>query len=223
VAALALLAPGCTGTEHTVLRTLDLPEVVAPPGGGAQAGQGSSAPPPPRNPLASPAEEPVEEPPQLPAPAELDPDARFEWTQSLPGRGTCRAGVYVGAFQCVTDGLPVLITGQVTLTLAGSPESQLLTVLDGRVGDLAGELFDADVEGELDCVDRHFHATTLGGIAYTVPQGTTPLPFVPAFQGFEASMFGALDDQELVVGGSWLLSYELGGRCIGTWHASAQP
>jgi hypothetical protein len=213
---LALSAAACTGSEHTVLRSVELPgPSTGRAGGGAPPAVIRADEPDVVEPAAAGA--PAVDPGPSQAPSALDPDVSFDWEQSLPGRGTCRAGVYVGTFQCVTDGLPVLITGQVTLGFSGSSETQLLSVTDGSVGDLWGELFNAGVQGELDCVEQEFSGTTVGGIAYD------PLPFGPAAQGFDATMYGVYDDQELVVGGSWLLRYELGGRCTGTWIASAQP
>jgi hypothetical protein len=141
----------------------------------------------------------------------LDPSVTFNWVQTLPGRGTCKEGVYVGSFQCTLDGLPPLpIAGQIVFTLDGSTEDQLLSITEGKFADLTGALFQAKLAGSLDCLRRSFSAMTQEGTDFL------SLPF-------DADLWASFDDQELVFTGEFHMTNAQGDTCTGSWSASAQP
>lgn len=154
------------------------------------------------------------------------PDASFEWTETLPGQGTCRAGRYVGSFSCaVTAGaVPVALEGQVSFTLRGSEETQVLEVTEGTLSDLNG-FFHAGFEGSLDCLTSVFSGDSVDGHFYLLPASQVPPGTVqPPFFGFAASFVGSFDSQALVITGTWSLGTDVGGGCVwGVWGVTAAP
>lgn len=218
-----LWGAGCNGTEHPLF--VDLPRVVEPP-------------PPPMN-----MDDPMRGPDAAPPPVdimdaavhlpeagpvlgpELDPDVTFEWTETLPGKGTCRAGLYIGKFSCIPVGSDAgaadrigPVSGQAVFTLrSGSAEEQVLTISSGTLfDDLFGVLYVPNVklEGELKCADRHFEATAHGeswGLGM-----------------FSVALSGSLDDQQLVIEGDLAVVGLLEpdsepGHCVGTFEVNAAP
>jgi hypothetical protein len=63
----------------------------------------------------------------------LDNDVRFEWTQTLPGRGMCGAGKFIGPVTCnIEGGIPgTHLDGTLVLDLVGPSETQELDVETG--------------------------------------------------------------------------------------------
>jgi hypothetical protein len=146
--------------------------------------------------------------------AGLDPrTVTFEWKETLPGQGTCRAGQYVGSFTCVDQTAPPMEwSGQVIFTLGTSSEQQVLSVIDGSgsVKDPLG-IAVAPLFGSLRCVDKRFEGKTMGG------------SLLVSFGGIEATLAGAFDDQSLVIEGDFLMTNAAGASCVGIFHVSAAP
>ncbi len=218
-AGLLLLAAGaCSGTEHAVF-DLGVPiSSVNPPQTHADAG--TEPPPPDAGP-----------PPEEPSPDEdagvgpdpgLDPTVVFDWQESLPGQGTCKAGLYVGSFTCTvqvdggTDSQPIYF-GAVSFTLDGSPEEQLLSITDGK---LSGPLFGGDLSGQLDCLTKHFTGKTVNGMAIIGQAAQSPPGLFPSF---DADLDGSFDDQALVIEGTIKMVNDAGQTCEGRFRASATP
>src|SRR5688572_27062607 len=69
--------------------------------------------------------------------ADAGPDARFDWPDTPPGAGECKAGRYVGTFECTykdpagTYMMPV--TGPMSMTLTKSEQGEFLEVSDGVI------------------------------------------------------------------------------------------
>lgn len=152
------------------------------------------------------------------ADAGLDPSVRFDWTETLPGQGTCSPAHYVGSFACTVEQPtgPAPLGGQIRLDLAGSAEGQL-SIENGVLSDLSGLLFSSTLEGSLDCVAQRFDALTRDGIAF--PIGGVLLPF----RTFEAHLDGTFDEQTLEVRGDIVMTNDAGQVCIGTFQAGVAP
>lgn len=165
------------------------------------------------------------EPPTVIVDAGERPDVSFEWSETLPGQGTCHPGRYVGTFGCaVTAGsLPVALEGQVSFTLAGSEETQMLVVTDGVLGDAQG-FFRAGLQGRLNCLTRKFTGDSVNGRVYAFPASALPPGTEqPPLFGFTAVFVGDYDDQALVIGGNWTMLNDGGGNCTGVWRVTAAP
>lgn len=130
---------GVAGSEPTAGRAV--PEPVAGAAGGIQGESGSAPPPPPA----------------------IDKDARFEWTETRPGRGKCTASSFVGSYTCATQtGLPgTHVNGTLVLSLSGPNEAQQLDVDTGTANLLVDPTspvtFMAPVVGKAMCMDKSFY------------------------------------------------------------------
>jgi hypothetical protein len=210
-----LLTVGCSGTEHAVFTPFK-PTVVNPPPVG-EAGHpglvtdaGSDM-----EPELPDADLPDEDAGPAPDPG-LDRRVRFDWKETLPGKGTCREGRYVGSFTCTlpptgdagTESAP--LSGQVAFTLAAVSEEQVLLISTGSVKDPIGIVFSADLVGSLRCTDNVFEAYTEDGSV--IGLGT-----------FEAMLTGRFDPDELVIDGEFGLIDDSGQPCDGEFHVSAAP
>jgi hypothetical protein len=142
----------------------------------------------------------------------LDSKATFDWTETLPGKGTCKSGRYVGGFECTMTGLgglPVSISGEIAFTLTGSPEEQNLTVEDGA---LSGLFFSAGLSGNLDCRQDSFAGLSDDGMLQAGGPGT-----------FTAWLVGAFDDQSLGIEGSFSIVNDQNQTCAGTFGVQIAP
>lgn len=202
---------GCSATERALFATEQTIEIDGPADGKPDAGTdivrgGAGA----RVPWPPPAEA-------------LDPDVRFEWTQTLPGAGTCRAGAYTGAFRCTIDTpLPLILNGTIALTLGTTGERQELEITDGRLAgvDTTGaDLLTADVFGSLDCDLNRFSAHSANGHAFP---GTLVLP-LRAFDQFDATLAGDFDSGSLTITGDFTMTNGVGADCVGTFSARWSP
>jgi hypothetical protein len=217
-----LLAGACTGTEHAVFLQLPTRSTVV-----SQPVHADAAPPSAdagRRDAGSHRVRQIEDDAGSGPDPGLDPNAVFAWKQSLPGQGTCKAGRYVGTFVCTIAGPdvanpPPMLSGAVTFTLVGSAEEQVLSITQGRV---AGPLFfSPGMTGKLDCIAKHFGATSLNGTLLAQdPQNPTA---TMVLLGFNASLDGAFDDQALVIAGSYMMVNDQGQSCNGTFRASTTP
>jgi hypothetical protein len=204
--AVGLWVSACTGAPHQLFEPNEGPPVAAvrPTPGDVDAG--SKTPdrmgvPMPRDagPDGAVAVSPEPDP-------DLDPMVQFVWTETVPGRGTCKAGTYVGSFTCTgADGR--VVTGQVLITLAGSPEEQRLTVSAGAVKDLTGAIFNSGMSGMLDCQTRRFSGLTVGGTS----------PFGP----FAATLDADYNDRDLSIEGTLVMQNSAKETCDGTFRVAA--
>jgi hypothetical protein len=141
----------------------------------------------------------------------LDPDVDFTWTETLPGAGTCKAGRYVGGFECTMEGLngfPVSISGEIVFTLTGSPEEQTLLVEDGSI---SGYYFSAPLSGSLSCTGDSFSGLSEGTVVSLGPWM------------FVASLEGVFDDQALGIEGVFSMLNDENQTCDGTFGAGIAP
>ena len=204
--AAGLWVSACTGAPHQLFEPNAGPPVadVRPIPGAVDAGSktpDSAAVPKPRDagPDGAVAVSPKPDP-------DLDPMVQFVWTETVPGQGTCKAGTYVGSFTCTSaDGK--VVTGQVLITLAGSPEEQRLKVSAGAVKDLTGALFNSGMSGMLDCQTRHFSGLTVNGTS----------PFGP----FAATLEADYNDRDLSIEGKLVMQNAAKETCDGTFRVSA--
>jgi hypothetical protein len=205
----ALWVAACTGTEHIVFRAID-PGVASPDM--RDVGPRPSEPPIDAGAPAEDAGPPRDDAGVIDDP-QLDPDVTFDWRESLPGQGTCKAGGYAGAFVCIippphAGGLaPPPVAGQLSFRLGELNEDQLLPVTEGS---MIGLFFNAAVQGSLRCEDYQFDAQGIDGAIF--PWG-----------GFEAELHGTFDPQVLVIAGEFVRMTDSGERCEGEFHVSASP
>lgn len=217
--ALVVTLGACGVTEGQVFEPPDAAPLELDSPAGEDAG--SDAAPPP-TPVAIDADGTTAAEPD----AGARPDASFEWSETLPGQGTCRAGRYSGSFACAASAgtVPVAIEGQISFTLGGSEEVQVLHVSEGTLGDVYG-FFEAELAGELNCLTSQFIGNSVNGRAYALPESAVPagVERLPLF-GFSAAFFGKFDNQALFIAGNWSMMNDVGGGCLGgLWHAIAVP
>ena len=107
----------------------------------------------------------------------------FEWPETAPGTGTCRAGHYQGDFvglfasSMTVFPAPIPVAGNVDLTLAESANGEFFEITGGKVSGVADLLFpyQADIVGRLNCTTRKLEGTALKHGNYLV--GVFVLPF----------------------------------------------
>lgn len=205
-ACVALICAGCSGSGQ---RLFDRAESSLAPASEPQtAGQ--------------PAALPVA--PTQPPPPALDPDVTFEWDETLPGKGTCKAGTYSGKFTCeVQDPGPLeLLTsprGNFSFTLGDSGEQQQLPIVTGS---MEGGVFRGSLQGGLDCASNALRATSSDGRAL-FGMLTDPNPVFEIFSSFRAQFDGVLQRETLVIEGVFSMTSESGRTCAGQFTANAMP
>lgn len=152
---------------------------------------------------------------QVPA---YDPSVAFEWPETVPNQGECKAGVYVGQFNCqYADPTnpaqpPIDVAGPVNFTLQESANGEFLEIADGHLDGSAFILlpFTADLTGNLDCSTNAFSAQAVNG-------------FSPATT-FTGTLDGTLDRSTQTLSGTWsMLPDTVSGSCDGPWSAVRQP
>ncbi len=160
--------------------------------------------------------------------SDLDKTAKFDWTESLPGQGTCKPGKYTGTFMCdyKQDGpdggaapdasVIAMVSGPVTLTLQKSMSGEFLEISDGKLDGVAMGVisFSSMLSGRLDCTTLKFSAKAVMGsyaLGGLLPLGT-----------FDGSLIGMFDTQTLTLKGEWALKAGA-GSCRGPWTASYTP
>jgi hypothetical protein len=148
----------------------------------------------------------------------------FEWPETAPGSGTCKAGQYHGDFLGIYSPAitvfpaPIPVTGNVELTLAESADGEFFEISGGKVSGVADGLFpySADVVGTLDCTARKLVNASLKNGKYTV--GIMDYPF----EGPIAADYDMLT--HAFVNGTWDVKEPnpiYGGS--GTWNARSVP
>lgn len=205
---LLLISSGCSGTRGTLFEPSESALAVPTTGDGAGGGPGTGDAGRPR------------------ADEALDPHASFDWTQTLPGQGTCKPGTYSGTFGCTLVPDANIVTrflapsGSVSLTLGPPNENQQLPVAHGE---LTG-LYLASLQGALDCSSNEVQATSVDGRAIQLPglMGGGADGFV-TFPTFSATLQGKLDRATLVIDGSFEMISDTGLSCTGTFRANAMP
>lgn len=215
-ALLAVVLGACAGTERSIFDSVssassqEVPPVIAPPagmgGGGADAGV--------RHPT-GPIRLPDDEDGGARGDLGLDPNAEFDWLETLPGDGpgTCNPGRYVGAFECTMPGsftgAPQEIAGEIAFTLQGSAELQELQIAEGSID---GFFFTAPtMTGQLDCRTAAFDAYSTGN-AVVFSSGA-----------FSANLSGLYDPQVLGIEGSFRMVNEQDEHCDGTFTVRIAP
>lgn len=162
--------------------------------------------------------------------ADLDPSTTFDWSQSLPGQGTCKPGKYTGTFTCTYTpaGTPAdagagvgatVVSGPVTLELQKSMSGEFLEIANGQLDGVAQGVigFTSKLSGKLDCTTLELTADAVDGV-----YGFGDPKLFP-FGVFQGGLTGALDTQTLVLSGNWALTEGSGGTCSGPWMASFTP
>ena len=213
----ALLALcSCRGTERVLFdeitptvvdRPVELRDASMPPPEEAGAGGGSGGP----------VIDPALDAGLGPDPG-LDPSIKFPWTETLPGKDTCREGLYIGRFSCkVQDDAPIgdlLVggTGQIVFTLRGSEEEQVLTLLGGQLTDDGFPVFlsGAELSGSLDCLNDHRLTASAMGMSF-------------ALQSYETLLTGWLNTKSLVITGMFFVTNDAGTTWTCDFQANAAP
>jgi hypothetical protein len=156
----------------------------------------------------------------------LDPNVTFVWSETLPGQGTCKPGIYSGQFSCDLEDANLVTSllsarGTVTFTLGPPTETQGLPI---TYGDLGGPLFRGSLSGELDCATDRLGALSSDGQAIQLDglMGAAASDFV-SFRTFTASLEGELDRATLVIEGSFQMVNNAGETCVGSFSANASP
>lgn len=210
----ALVSSACAGTESPIFASKVHPSSLPPQADPAPPDKKDAAvaEPPPMT-LPPPVTEVEDEDGGVLVDPGLDPTADFSWTQTLPGVGTCKAGRYVGGFECTMPGLtgfPLTVSGEVAFTLEGSPEEQTLVV---KRGSIEGSFFTAPtMTGQLDCTRDRFNALSVDGIAILVASGT-----------FAVALQGEFDAQTLGIEGAFSMVNDQGQTCEGTFRVGIAP
>jgi hypothetical protein len=157
--------------------------------------------------------------------SDLDKDAKFEWTESLPGQGTCKAGKYTGMFMCEyvpnggMSGMGTMVSGPVTFELKESSNGEFLEIADGNLTGVAQGVFGftSMLSGKLDCSTLELTADAVMG---TYGFGDPKVFPIGTFMG---TLGGKFDQQNLTLSGDWSLTEMSGGVCKGPWMASFTP
>jgi hypothetical protein len=214
---LLALPLGCKGTEYTLFGDVldrgnpnpnpaqeDAGQIMATPEAGAGGSQG----------MAGSGVDPG------PPPEPLNPNVSFQWTETLlPGRGTCREGLYLGKFSCSAQGdagieALVVFTGQVVLPLRRAKEEPvLLHIVDGLLIDDVFPVFSANppLNGSLNCAEDQQLTATAHGSSLLLAE-------------FSVSMDGQLDSETLVIAGTFEIVTAKGDdRWSCTYQANAAP
>lgn len=204
--AASLWISACTGTDHQLFEPIQaqLGPGVRPIPDSDDAGSMRQVSP--VDPERRDASTEVQPDSDVDADPHLDPTVEFVWTETVPGQGTCKAGTYVGSFSC-TGANGNVVTGQILVTLAGSPEEQRLQVAAGAVKDLTGAIFNSGMTGMLDCQTRQFLGETADGMS--------------AFGPFTASLDGNFNDRDLSIEGTLLIDNAAKETCVGAFRISA--
>jgi hypothetical protein len=119
----------------------------------------------------------------------LDPDIKFDWTQTLPGQELCGPSRYAGSFTCSSGaGSPfTTVFGQLTFELADDDIGEgdgVLRIADGLLSDLTGGVivnFEGPLTGSLECKGFELIAEVLEGVL-TTPIGLE-VPFTATLKG----------------------------------------
>jgi hypothetical protein len=159
----------------------------------------------------------------------LDPHATFQWTETIPGGGSCAQATFTGTFSCTIDGSfllgPDVLDGALTLTLSGSSEAQALAATQSQL--LAFDqsmkmVLVAPLTGGLNCSTQ--------ALALDVsPSTTEPLSIERQFAWLTlmpqpivtGTVKGALDRRTQEIQGDVTLQFEPGPQCIGTFSVRA--
>ncbi|HKU44794.1 MAG TPA: hypothetical protein VJR89_41835 [Polyangiales bacterium] len=158
------------------------------------------------------------------------PDVRFDWTETVPGRGMCSGSVFIGSFNCtVQNSLPARLDGTIVLNLMGPNESQQL---DAESGILAVTLdptgmnnITAPVNGKVVCSNNR---SFLGDVPPTMPTADQTGVLFQVFSGLlcasnnvvKGTLVGTLDADALSLRGDIMLG--VGAcNCRGTFDLRA--
>jgi hypothetical protein len=202
-------AGACDGTEHPIFAHVatDPGAASSAPAGGRPATRGVP-----------------ERDGGLTAQPALDPAVSFDWTETLPGRGTCETGVYTGVFSCSLKNGNLLTSflsaqGTVTLRLGASTERSQLPV----EGELGGPLFGGSVGGSLDCASDTLNANIGDGREIQLDGLMGEVDAFVSFSTFTATLNGMLDRAALVIAGDFVMTSNDGERCAGRFSANMSP
>jgi len=148
----------------------------------------------------------------------------FDWPETVPGTGKCKAGHYQGDFAGIyapaitVFPAPIPVTGNVDLTLAESANGEFFDISGGKVSGLADGFvpYSADVVGKLDCKARKLVGASLKNGKYVVGV------FEYLFEGPLTADYDTLT--YAFVNGTWNVKEPnpaYGGS--GTWNARSVP
>jgi hypothetical protein len=182
-------ATGCQGSEHVVLAPI-LAAPINPSGGSSGGGAGGSGPMDGGNSQELDAADPEPEASVPEIDSGLDPTVRFDWTETLPGPGTCGPNTFVGIFSCTSGSRLVPFVSQITIEVSDALMGESLLGVTGNLGEPPTPTltsFGADIEGSLDCTKNSLDAWTTGGRA----------TFLGFDARFDSKIIGAYDPQTL--------------------------
>lgn len=163
---------------------------------------------------------------------DLNPSVNFDWPTTIPGAGLCRPKEFTGAFSCKISTIFVneMLEGSILLVLAGSSESQQLTVPRGQVlvfdEDMSGVLTANVSSGSLDCSQQLLNVTA--GPAQTeiltIDRQLAWLVSKPQPQ-VTVTLVGSLDRNGQIIQGDIDLAFEdpSDTTCSGTFSVQAGP
>lgn len=139
--------------------------------------------------------------------AGYDPTVTFQWRETTPSVGSCKAGSYSGAFtgtylSPIAVVIPVPISGTVTHRLEASADGEFFEIRDGTVEGTAdtpiGPVpFTADFTGRLDCDNARLDGAMLKNGQYTDPN----LGTVYDFEGPVEAQYDKIGHQ--FINGTW--------------------
>jgi hypothetical protein len=160
----------------------------------------------------------------------LNPAITFDWTETIPGAGSCQAGKFTGNFSCDVDSilLPERFEGSITLVLKGSSEAQSLTIDAGQL--LA---FDENTKpvvsathivGTLNCVTQALSADVLPTKSEVMP-AERQVAWLNAAQqpSTSGTLKGSLDPSAQTLQGDLQLLFDPSPTCTGTFSVRAAP
>jgi len=151
----------------------------------------------------------------------------FNWSESIPGAGACRAAWFNGTFSCEVEALldaadPEILIGSIVFHLGGSSEAQTLTVENGQISaydESSNNVFIAGVTGSLDCSTQHLECSV-------DPTPTNPMPIERQLRWLNpdvqphvtGTLKGSLNPDLQEISGDLELVFEPSPRCVGTFQ-----
>jgi hypothetical protein len=158
----------------------------------------------------------------------LNSSVTFDWTETIPGAGSCQAAKFTGPFYCMVAtiiGKPDQLNGSINLVLHGSSESQTLNIDGGNISvydDAGNSIVITGLTGGLECGTQRLKATI-------EPKATEAMPVERQLSWLNPNvnpvatgkLTGSLDPALQEIGGDMEVDFEGGTRCVGEFNIKA--
>ena len=148
--------------------------------------------------------------------------ASFDWTETIPGAGVCKAGIFTGRFECQVGtivGRPDVLDGVINLVLMGASESPTLNISGGSitVWDSAMQrVVIAPLTGDLECGSQRFAADIDPTLSDPMPLERQIAWFNPNAQPVTTGgLRGSLNPDLQKISGTIEILFDPQARCAG--------